>query len=171
MARLKGLRTLNRAIQAEVADFGIEKITMSEWMYDTNKNEINYTLLDNRLEDRWFLKFVKERFGYKPKNSFLLSLFHELGHHFTYDDIIENDTLGEFCYNEKNRIDKEMKATKNEKLQKKLEWQYFSLPDEIIATAWAVDYMKNHEEEIEQMWERINKAIVDFYMKNITEEG
>jgi hypothetical protein len=39
-----------------------------------------------------------------------------------------------------------------------------------VATAWAVDYMETHEEEIMGMWERIKKEIVEFYEKNLDTE-
>jgi hypothetical protein len=57
-------------------------------------------------------------------------------------------------------------ATSNRKI-KKLEYEYFNLPDEIVATAWAVEYMREHEEEIKIMWEHILKAIHKFYEKNL----
>ena len=52
---------------------------------------------------------------------------------------------------------------------KKLEYQYFNLPDEIIATKWAVDYMTKNKDEIKEMWKRIEKEILKFYEKNLDE--
>jgi hypothetical protein len=34
---------------------------------------------------------------------------------------------------------------------KELEYQYFNLPDEIMATQWAVWYAENHTKQIEKM--------------------
>lgn len=164
---MKGMKKLNKAIKAEVAKFGIEKISMGDWEWRMDNHSIEYTLLENRMEDIFFLKFVKERFGYKPLNSFMLSLFHEIGHNMTYEDLMESDVIYDFCQAEKDRIEEEMQtATSNRKI-KKLEYEYFNLPDEIVATAWAVEYMREHEEEIKIMWGHILKAIHKFYEKNL----
>lgn len=167
--KLKGLKKLNKAILAEVACFGIIEVDMQDWAYYHDDDSLTYTLLENRIEDIWFMQFAEKRFGYKPKNNFILSLFHELGHKNTLDEILESDFLEDFCQEEKKRIEMKMQ-TAGAKKSKKLEWQYFNLPDEIIATAWAIDYMKNHEDEICAMWNRIEKAIQDFYKKNLTEK-
>ena len=50
---------------------------------------------------------------------------------------------------------------------RKLEWQYFGLPDEIMASAWAVDFAKENPAEIERMWKAIEKAFHKFYAKNL----
>lgn len=164
---MRGIKALNKAIQAEVKMFGIEDIRMADWGYYSNDYSIEYTLFENRIEDELFLDFVKERFNYKPLNNFMLSLFHEIGHHYTYDEATESDIIYDFCQAEKDRIEEEMQtATSNRKI-KKLEYEYFNLPDEIVATAWAVGYMRKHEEEIKIMWEHILKAIHKFYEKNL----
>lgn len=164
---MRGVKALNKAIQTEVKMFGIEDIRMADWGYYSNDYSIEYTLFENRIEDELFLDFVKERFNYKPLNNFMLSLFHEIGHHYTYDEATESDIIYDFCQAEKDRIEEEMQtATSNRKI-KKLEYEYFNLPDEIVATAWAVEYMREHEEEIKIMWEHILKAIHKFYEKNL----
>jgi hypothetical protein len=164
---MRGIKALNKAIQTEVKMFGIEDIRMADWGYYSDDYSIEYTLFENRIEDELFLDFVKERFNYKPLNNFMLSLFHEIGHHYTYDEATESDIIYDFCQAEKERIEEEMQtATSNRKI-KKLEYEYFNLPDEIVATAWAVEYMREHEEEIKIMWEHILKAIHKFYEKNL----
>lgn len=167
---MKGLKKLNKAIKAELKPFGIKKVGMANWCWYLDGNRIEYTLLENRMEDKMFLKFVKERFGFKPINNFMLSLFHELGHNATYEDFMESDVMYDFCQAEKNRIENEMQFVKSEKDAKRLEYQYFNLPDEIIATQWAVDYMQNNKEEVKAMWKRIEKEIVRFYEKNLDTE-
>ena len=75
-------------------------------------------------------------------------------------------TLYEFCQEEKARIDTEMLTAETEEEVRKLEFQYFNLPDEIMATAWAVKYMKAHEFEISKMWAVMRDAILTFYDLN-----
>lgn len=164
---MRGIKALNKAIQTEVEMFGIEKIRMADWAYYSTDCAIEYTLIEERVEDLLFLDFVKERFNYMPINSFMLSLFHEIGHHYTYDEATESDIIYDFCQNEKDRIEQEMQTANTKRKMKKLEFEYFNLPDEIVATAWAVDYMRNHEAEVEEMWENILKAIHKFYEKNL----
>jgi hypothetical protein len=54
---------------------------------------------------------------------------------------------------------------------KALEWQYFNLPDEIMATQWAVNYAKEHPRKIKKMIERLRVSLMEFYMANgLTEE-
>ena len=72
--------------------------------------------------------------------------------------------------NEKERIEAEMQ-TAGDKKSKKLEWQYFNLPDEIVATEWAVNYARTHRTELRELWEKVTDALAEFYAKNITEEG
>jgi hypothetical protein len=50
-----------------------------------------------------------------------------------------------------------------------LEYQYFNLPDEIMATQWAVNYAKKYPTRVQRMWEDIQDALTEFYKANITE--
>lgn len=171
MAKVKGLKKLNNAIKVALADFGINKFKMNgDWAYYPEENIITYSLLENKLEDIWFNEFVKKRFGYKVKNSFMITVLHEVGHKETLEDIYESDTVYEFCMREKKRIEKAMENAKDKKECKKLEFEYFSLPDEIIATEWAVNYAKEHEAELMTAWIAIKKALTEFYAKNIESE-
>ena len=169
MAKVKGIRKLNKALKTVFADFGIENFSLTnDWAYYPDENKITYSILENNIEDVWFNEFVKKRFGYKVKNTFMITVLHEVGHHFTLDDIYDSDAVYEFCTREKERIEKAME-TASAKKSKKLEFEYFSLPDEIIATEWAVRYATEHEKELDEKWKEIEKAFVEFYTKNITE--
>ena len=45
------------------------------------------------------------------------------------------------------------------------------LPDEIIATAWAVNYAKQHPQKIRKMHNAILNALMEFYtINNLTED-
>jgi hypothetical protein len=169
--KLKGEKKLNKAIKTELIPFGIEKVTMADWCWrGGEKKTVEYTLLENRMEDRMLLDFVKERFNFVPINEFMFSLFHELGHNATYDNLMESDAVYNFCQTEKDRIENELQFVETKEDARKLEYQYFNLPDEIIATQWAVDYMKKNKKKIKKMWKRIEKEIVEFYRKNLDTE-
>lgn len=162
---IKGRIALNKAITAQLAPFGITKCFLgTDYSYYYDNNDISFKLTLT-YEDELFSEFIKERFNYDDTGlEFLISLLHEVGHAMT-GDLVE-DYLYEFCLAEKNRICKDMeKATTDEEVRK-LEWQYFTLPDEIIATAWAIDYAKAHPLEIGVMWAYMKEALAKFYKVN-----
>ena len=164
--KVKGLRKLNKAISAPlVKQFGISKaICSDDYQYNFINETVYFKITTDTIEDILFNEFVMERFGFKVENSFIISIFHEIGHHKANDEI--EGSIYNFCIDEKNRITEEMqKATTYEEV-KTLEWEYFNLPDEIMATQWAVNYIKNHPKEIAEMWSSWSKAFRKFYKKN-----
>lgn len=163
MAKIKGLKKLNKTITAQFSRFGISSITCSdEYAYHFDDESITFKITED-IEDEWFTEFIKERFDYEVQYPFVISILHEVGHHKTGDDIV--DSVYQFCIDEKERIDEEM-STEDDPISKELEWQYFNLPDEIMATQWAVNYAKKHPRIIKKMWDEIQKAFSDFYTKN-----
>jgi hypothetical protein len=162
--KIKGVKALNQAIYKPLAKFGISEVFLSdEYSYIFESESITFKVTDT-IEDKWFMDFIKERFNYETEN-FIISLLHEIGHHKANDEI-EGDIYN-FCTDEKERITRELE-NKNitAKRAKELEFQYFNLPDEIMATQWAVTYAKEHPQEIEQMWGEMLPAIQDFYAVN-----
>lgn len=53
---------------------------------------------------------------------------------------------------------------------KELEWEYFNLPDEIMATQWAVNWIKEHPKKTKKMYKACIKALIDFYETNNVKE-
>ena len=165
MAKVKGAKVLNKAITKELSAFGIKKaVCTNEYSYVFDKEMVTYKLTEGTAEDIWFTEFIKERFGYEVRYPFIMSLLHEVGHHKANDDICGE--VYDFCMAEKKRINDEME-TANVEQSKILEWQYFNLPDEIMATKWAVDYAIAHPKKIKKMWKKSKKALMDFYKKNL----
>lgn len=164
MAKLKGMKKLNKTISAELKPFGISKAVCSdEYSYNFVDESVNFKLTENEIEDRWFTEFIKERFNYNVRYPFVMSLLHEIGHHKANDEI--TDAIQDFCENEKERITAEMFNADSE-YSKKLEWQYFNLPDEIMATQWAVTYAIKHPKKIKKMWVKMKEALINFYKIN-----
>ena len=163
MTELKGKDKLNKAISKELKPFGISSANLSdEYAYYFEDESVSFKLT-SAVEDRWFNEFVAERFNYVCDVPFVLSLLHEIGHHKANDEI--EGAIYDFCIAEKERISEEMK-TANADQSKVLEWQYFNLPDEIMATQWAVNYAKKHPKKIQNMWERMKANILAFYAEN-----
>lgn len=164
MSELKGMRKLNKTIKKQLEPFGIEKAKLStEYSYVFSKNMITYKLTES-IEDEYFNEFVFERFGYKVENNFIFSLLHEVGHHVANDEI--EGMIYNFCQEEKERIETDIQFTEDETEIKALEYQYFNLPDEIMATQWAVKYAVNHPFELQVMWACIKESLCNFYAKN-----
>jgi len=163
MCELKGMTELNLAVTKVLAPFGISKALLSDtYEYHYDDESVLFKLTEE-IEDKFFNEFIAERFNYKCKYPFIISLLHEVGHHIANDEI--EGAIYEFCIKEKNRINKEME-TADATRAKELEWQYFNLPDEIMATQWAVNYAIKHPKKIEKMWEKALNALKQFYTIN-----
>lgn len=162
---IKGKEILNKTISAQLAPFGISNCFLgTDYSYYYDNNDISFKLT-LAYEDKLFSEFIKDRFNYDDTGiEFLISLLHEVGHSKANDEI-EGD-IYEFCIAEKNRISTAInKATTTEEIRK-LEFEYFNLPDEIMATSWAINYAKQNPFEIQIMWAVMHEAILNFYKVN-----
>jgi hypothetical protein len=131
---------------------------------------VEFKVTEDEIEDKLYNEFVLERFNLDvSKFSYLFALLHEVGHHKTLPFVWgEWDNLNltyDFCQREKERIETEMVDATEDEI-KDLEWQYFNLPDEIMATMWAVNFVKKHPKRAKKMMKEINKNYQDFYRKN-----
>ena len=170
MAKVKGIKKLCKAVSAQLKPFGITAANLStEYSYVFADGSITFKVTEGALEDTWFNEFIEERFGYHVNNTFIISLLHEIGHAKANWEI--EGAIQDFCIKEKDRIATEMANKENDfDAQKILEWQYFNLPDEIMATQWAVDYALKHPKKIKKMWKKFEKAFHKFYEKNLDKE-
>lgn len=106
----------------------------SEFEWDTNT--IYY---DRRPDpfDKCFARHVREKhlFPYVDNYSFRLwSILHELGHYF--NDDVEEDEFGKaLC-----AITPKEEALESKEIQD----LYYDSPDEIAATAWAIEWIEQH---------------------------
>ena len=169
MAKLKAVKTLETVLTDMFRDFGIAKVSIGtdDAYYHSLKEIVIQPYIKE--ENCFFDEFVEERFGIQLNNSMLMGLLHELGHHETMDDISE--TIQDMCEEEVDRIETEMGIVTTEAEVRRLEWQYFTLPNEIIATYWAVDFIKNNPDLI-RYWNRLTTtAMKQFYkVNNIIDE-
>lgn len=162
---LKNCNKINKAVSAQLSSFGISKATLStEYSYNFDDESVTYKLTENEYEDNFFIDFIEKRFGYKSKYPFIISLLHEVGHHKANDEI--EGAIYEFCMAEKERISDAIDNSEDLKEIEKLEYEYFNLPDEIMATQWAVNWARKHPKRIEKMWAKITKALLKFYKNN-----
>lgn len=167
MAKLKGKKKLNKVIKKQLAPFGIDKVLMeTEFAYYAD-NTIAYTPVINDYQGQAFINFIERRFDFTTKMPFMLFLLHEVGHHVANENII--DDVAEFCDRERERIDNAMESIETEEELEKINEAYFNLPDEIMASQWAVNYMKKHPRITKKMWLAIAEEMDNFYKKNEVE--
>lgn len=170
MAKIIGIKVLDKAItEAFNIITDVQFKWTEDWGFWYDKEVVGYALREGTIEDIWFNEFVEERFGYKVENIFMITVLHELGHYMTGDDI--DGFVEDFCITEKEKIAEAMEEAETFEDAKALEWRYFNLPDEICATAWAVNFAKDNEELLDTIWAKVEKALHVFYAKNITKEG
>ena len=150
-------KRLNMAVTKEVKKFDIDKARLDDdFAFYYFDNVITFKLDSDDFEDKLFLDFAKERFNFTTDCPFILFLLHEIGHSMTENDIV--GAVNDFCLSERQRILDAVNDNPTEEEKIKLNFEYFSLPDEILATAWAIDYMRNHKKKIKKMRERLENA-------------
>lgn len=114
---------------------------------------VTYSVVVTERFDNLFLNFCETQFPLINAPIFLWSLFHEIGHAMT-DDEIDDETY-DFCFNAKLGLDGESDEDT---------MTYFNLPDEKKATEWGYYYMLNHEEEVKELWEKIRVEIEKLHL-------
>lgn len=163
--KLKGVKKLNKSISKSMYPFGINAtILQDEFAFYFDNNMITFKLTEDN-SDEYFSHFVKQRFNFETDYNFILSLLHEVGHYKANDEIYGD--IYNFCIKEKKRIKEEIEKSEKESDIIKLSYEYFNLPDEIMATQWAINYMRKHPKKIQKMWKNIDNAIQKFYQKNL----
>lgn len=175
---LNGLGKLNKAVSALLKSFGIKRaFADEEFVYyypdkDANREDrkklpaISFSIVESDF-DTFILQFVEEQFNYTCINAFMLSLLHEVGHHKTFQDISQEEST--YCDDMKVIINNKIEALDNPNFEdlKPLRVEYLLLPDEYKATEWAVNYIKENEKQVVEMWNKIENALFDFYAKNL----
>jgi len=167
MTKLKGVKRINNILNEFLAQFELTAEIDSDFAYYDRCNLITYSLIVPSVMDKWFKEFAKIIDSRLSCDIFLLSLCHEIGHNMTVDEFDDSDwavidddkELINTAYNEAAQEGKE-------DLQKVLAFAYFDLPDERAATSWAVNYIMTHQQEIVDLWQKLQPAIMDFYREN-----
>lgn len=86
-------------------------------------------------------------------DNFILSIFHEIGHHETIKSLSMTD------YSKSQRAKKRISQNKTRK------GKYYSLPDEYKATEWAVNYIYNNYDKVQVLWNECLNLIKQFYQE------
>ena len=151
MKRLRGVKEINDCIEKYIKKWHLKARLSTDFCYFPSKRVVCWTLLVSEKNDKDFSNFF-ESLGCKVKaDIFIYSLLHEIGHSQTLFLLSDE----EYNYSHDRADDK---TITNE--------EYFNLPNEIIATKWAVEYLNDHAEEVNNFWSELQPKILKFYAKN-----
>lgn len=156
---LKGINKINDIINEFLEPFELTAELGTDFDYSFLEDKIHYALVVGDTSSNLFLKDAEARFPDVHADVFLWSLLHEIGHSETLDDL--DDGVEELCM--------EIKRELNEHQDWSTEIRYtiyFNCPDEKAATDWAGEYLTTHFKEISLFWNKLQKAIKDFYQLN-----
>ena len=106
---------------------------------------INVPFVSDSEGDRLFDEFVMDRFG-KSINPYLMGICHEIGHIMTFDPDLDKDR--DILY-----FMLQLDYT-NERYEE-FTRMYFSIPSEVAATEWAVNYYLSHKEQCDNLMKEI----------------
>lgn len=167
MKKLEGIEELNNILNNFLEPFECYAELDTDFGYYYASNRITYSLVVSDNMDRFFLDFAKSLNPSLTCDIFLLSLLHEIGHEETLDEL--DDSTIAYCQDEKTRINMQYTFAELDKDEDKMRAaanEYFNLPDEKIATEWAIDYMVNNQAEISSLWFKIAQQISKIYDMN-----
>ena len=160
----KELAKLNKTIGRFVESFGCNFGGMSTDFHcycgEDDAYTVFYSILTPVDTDKRFLDMFANDFHIENVGIFTLSLLHEIGHCFTYQNLSKNDI--KFCNESKKIIDR----MKNREVKDK---EYFHLPDELMASAWAAGFIENNRKEVLHFDNLMKKELKRFYRKCLTE--
>lgn len=143
------IQKINTIINRYLAPLGYRANYGADFCCDVEKGVIYWTLYTPLNVDEWFMDFARNN-GLKYEcGTFILALFHEIGHLETYN--LNSDKILDYCEEQKELITDEMAKTKK--------WNdfYFNLPIEKRATRWAIRFINAFPEECKILNDKVAK--------------
>lgn len=148
--KLKAVKPINNCLNKFMREWGLTAEIGTDFAYLYEKQVVVWTPIVSAQNDLDFQNFF-ESLGCNVKcDVFLYSILHEIGHSQTLDLVNEED----YAYS----LDRKAEPISN--------YEYFRLPDEIIATQWAVDFLNENTEKVRVFWEEFVPLMMNFYKKN-----
>ena len=139
-------------------DFDCEAMLGSDFEYCIEDDVVIYALVVPQKHDELFQKLAFDLGLRYTCDNFLLSFFHEIGHYETYY-LLEDSEIS-YCEDVKREL------YEHKTFSMKDYWTYYNLPDEVIATQWAVDFINEHPTEIAAFWKEAQRLIQRIYKLN-----
>lgn len=154
MLQLKGLNEIDIILNDYLARFDLTASLGTDFCIYPFRNHIDYALVVSENMNDWFLEYAQSCGLGKDVDIFLISLFHEIGHSMTWDEI--DDVTYDYCMHMKDTLGSSRADA----------FTYFQLADEAEATAWAIEYIQENIDEVKELWSRLRPAIMNFYKVN-----
>lgn len=151
---LKGIVKIDKVLNDFLEQFECTARLSTDFGYYHTENLITYALVEAETSKTSFMQSIERLKPNVTADVFLWSLLHEIGHHETMDYM--TDKQEQTSNKIKNEIMKHKRPTSD----------YYNAPDENLATTWAVEYAETHTEELLTFWNKLQKAIMDFYKEN-----
>lgn len=149
---LIGEELINNAFNSWLEKYGFSARVYgldNEFLYFPEDDEITYSFVYvQEVEKSWEQFFLDLGCRYEL-SSFWTSFFHELGH----SETISQLTKDELEYSAQRAV-----VANNA--------EYFELPREFIATKWAVNFINNEIDKVEELIDLLNPIIRNFFIVN-----
>lgn len=132
---------VNKIIEDYFRPYGEIHVTCAlEFWYCHDDKELAWSFLSNEFSDNLFDDFFENELGCPVVNNFIYSLFHEFGHFMTQAQFNHDDW--DKYYRVRDTIENSIEDRKERELA------YFHLDQEIAASRWAAEHIRNHYDEI-----------------------
>ena len=141
------MKELNQALNSWLEKYGFDTVAEGiepSFGYYYNRNSIVYTLSIRESAIKSWNLLMEEMNCPFVINQFYTSFLHELGHAQTLDLLTEEEE--QFSENEEIRL-----SQLDDIVQ--ADYEYYHLPREIIATEWAMNFMRENENAIKELVE------------------
>ena len=148
---LKYIEELNSIVDKLVRQFGCTAEVDTDFAYYHDDKVITWSPFIMEKADRYFHEYVDEEYPYIEADVFLWSIFHEIGHHMTYNKFTAERLVE--CRKEKDLLAEALEeADTGGSLERLCYRKYFTVDDEFMATAWAADYMESNADIVAEFW-------------------
>ena len=139
--------------------FGCDSDLDSDFFYSTEEERVYFSILSSERSDRLFKEYILSHFNYKVSNIFIISLLHEVGHHFTYSFFTRAEKRK--AQMEKYRISAELAKNDTDEVYS----SYFDISIEKVATEWAINYYKENKKRCDDFYFQFQKTLFEEYLK------
>ena len=157
------MMTLDTDILVSLVDTFLEPLGVSsdfdsDFYYDPEDELVYFSVLFTDRSDRLWKEYIKKTFSFEVDNIFMLSLLHEVGHHYTLNTFSRMRI--KTAHQAKELINEELgKLDPSDPAYDVVYSNYFDLSIEKVATAWAIDYYKANKKRCDDFYSIFEKEL------------
>lgn len=149
-----------------LAEFDCTAAMGSDFCYWPSKNLINYSIIVAEKGTDYFMENWHNLTPEMKIDPFLAALMHEIGHYMSEGELTTEEEF--YSIDRRHQIATDLRALSAEDKEKERQYyyEYFALPEEELATNWAITYIRTHQQKINAFWQKLQAAIMEFYKVN-----